>query len=259
MPHLAGSTDRAHLDSTRESYDSWAAGQRKLAESAYEDQTVGKLRGKLDNPDGRVRPELLAAAVDRHAADDAIFTVDTGMSTVWLSRFVTMRGTRRLLGSFNLGSMANAMPQALGAQALDRSRQVVACCGDGGLTMLLGDLITAVSQDLPVKLVVFNNGRLGMVKLEQEEVAQPESGTVLQDFDLAAVAAAIGWRSVRVSDPAEVDRAVREAMAAPGPVLVDVLTNPQEIALPPEPGLHEAWGFAVAKVKETLGQGEADQ
>ena len=117
------------------------------------------------------------------------------MSTVWLSRFLTMTGTRRLVGSYNLGSMANAMPQALGAQALDRDRQVVAFCGDGGLTMLLGDLITAVTYDLPVRLVVFDNGRLGMVKLEQEEGGLPEFGTVLANPDLAAVARAMGLQA----------------------------------------------------------------
>ncbi|MBA2444561.1 MAG: pyruvate oxidase, partial [Nocardioidaceae bacterium] len=258
LPLLSSPHDRAHLDSARETYDGWVVGQRALTDPAYEDQAKGMLRGKLDNPDGRIRPEALAAAIDRHANDDAIFTADTGMSTVWLARHVTLLGTRRLLGSFNLGSMANAMPQALGAQALDRQRQVVAFCGDGGLTMLLGDLITAVSEDLPVKLIVFDNGRLGMVKLEQEEVSQPESGTVLDDPDLARVAEAIGLRSLRVTNPADLDDAIRRALATPGPVLVDVLTNPQEIALPPQPGIHEAWGFAVAKVKETLGQGEGD-
>ena len=155
---------------------------------------MGLLRRKVDNPEAKIRPELLAAAVDRHAAADAVFTTDTGMSTVWLSRFVRMTGTRRLIGSYNLGSMANAMPQALGAQALDRDRQVVAFCGDGGLTMLMGDLITAVTHDLPVKLVVFDNGRLGMVKLEMEQVGLPEFGTVLHNPDFARVAEAMGMR-----------------------------------------------------------------
>jgi pyruvate dehydrogenase (quinone) len=139
----------------------------------------GKVQSQLDNTENRIRPEALAAAVDQLADDDAIFTTDTGMSTVWLSRFVTMRGTRRLIGSYNLGSMANAMPQALGAAALDRDRQTIAFCGDGGLTMLLGDLLTAVAYELPVKLVVFDNGRLGMVKLEQEQGGLPEFGTKL--------------------------------------------------------------------------------
>lgn len=198
----------------------------------------------------RIRPEVLAAAVDRHAAADAIFTTDTGTATTWLARYVTMGGRRELLGSFNLGSMANAMPQALGAQALDRERQVVAFCGDGGLTMLLGDLITAVTHELPVKLVVFDNGRLGMVKLEMEQVGLPEFGTVLHNPDLAAVATSIGLHGIRVTDPHDVDAAVAEALAHPGPVLLDVLTNPDEIAVPPKQTLEQGWGFAIAKLKE---------
>ena len=159
---------------------------------------------------------------------------------------------RRLLGSFNLGSMANAMPQALGAQALDHDRQVVALCGDGGLTMLMGDLITAVSHDLPVKLVVFDNGRLGMVKLEMEQVGMAEFGTVLHNPDLAAVAEAVGMRGIRVEDPHDLDDAVRRALAHDGPVLLDVVTNPDEIAVPSKPTLEQGWGFAIAKAKEMV-------
>ncbi len=189
---------------------------------------AGRARAKLDNPEHRIRPEALAAAIDRHAADDAIFTSDTGMSTVWLSRFVTMRGTRRLVGSYNLGSMANAMPQALGAQALDRSRQVIAFCGDGGLTMLLGDLLTAVAYDLPATFVVFDNGRLGMVKLEQEQGGLPEFGTKLHNPDLAAVARAMGLaRHPRDRPATSSTAAVRDAIAQPGPVLLDVAHEPR--------------------------------
>ncbi|MDQ6729411.1 MAG: thiamine pyrophosphate-binding protein, partial [Actinomycetota bacterium] len=160
-------TDRGHLESSAEKYTSWRQRQRKLADPDYDSRgIIEKVRSAFDNPDERIRPEAVAVAIDAHAAENAIFTSDTGMSTVWLARFVTMRGTRRLLGSYNLGSMANAMPQALGAQGLDRGREVIAFCGDGGLTMLLGDLLTAVHYELPVRLVVFNNGRLGMVKLE---------------------------------------------------------------------------------------------
>ena len=157
------------------------------------------------------------------------------MATVWLSRFVQMCGTRRLFGSFNLGSMANAMPQALGREALDRARQVVAFCGDGGLTMLMGDLITAVTYELPVKLVVFDNRRLGMVKLEKEQVGLPEYGTVLHNPDFAKVAEAIGMRGIRVERPDDVAGAVREVLAHDGPVLLDVLTNPDEISVRPRP------------------------
>ena len=256
LPLLEQKQDRDHLDSARKEYEHWRTLQSHLTDPAYDHKAVGLLRRKVDNPDARIRPELLAAAVERHADQDAIFTSDTGMATVWLSRFVRMTGRRRLIGSYNLGSMANAMPQALGAAALDRSRQVVAFCGDGGLSMLLGDLITAVSQELPVKLVVFDNGRLGMVKLEMEQVGLPEFGTVLANPDFAAVARAIGMGGVQVSKPDEVDDAVRAALATPGPVLLDVLTNPDEIAVPPRPTLEQGWGFAIAKSKEFIASRE---
>ncbi len=252
LPLLETKADRRHLDKARESYASWRERQQHLTDPDYDRKPKGLLRRKVDNPDSLIRPELLAAAVENHAARDAIFTSDTGMATVWLSRFVTMSGARRLIGSYNLGSMANAMPQALGAAALDRDRQVVAFCGDGGLSMLLGDLITAVTYDLPVKLVVFDNGRLGMVKLEMEQVGLPEYGTVLKNPDFAAVARSIGLHGVRVTDPEDVDDAVRDALAHPGPVLLDVLTNPDEVAVPPSPTLAQGWGFAIAKSKEFL-------
>ncbi|MGZ4276478.1 MAG: thiamine pyrophosphate-dependent enzyme [Solirubrobacteraceae bacterium] len=250
---VAAKPDRGHLDKARAQYEEWHARQRRLVQDDGEGGgLIEKARAVFENPDDRIRPEALAAAVDAVAADDAIFTSDTGMSTVWLSRFVTLRGTRRLLGSYNLGSMANAMPQALGAQALDRSRQVVAFCGDGGLTMLLGDLITAVSHELPVRFVVFDNGRLGMVKLEQEQGGLPEFGTVLKNPDLAAVARAIGLHGVRVESADALDAGVREAFAAPGPSLLDVVTNPDEVSLPPKVHPGEAWGFAIAKAREVL-------
>jgi pyruvate dehydrogenase (quinone) len=252
LPQLERKESRTHLEAARKAYHGWRELQSHLTDPDYDHKPKGILRRKVDNPDVRIRPELLAAAVERHAAPDALFTSDTGMSTVWLSRFVRMTGGRRLIGSYNLGSMANAMPMALGAQALDRHRQVVAFCGDGGISMLLGDLITAVSHDLPVKLVVFDNGRLGMVKLEMEQVGLAEFGTVLHNPDFAAVAQAIGLRGIRVTDPHDVDDAVREAMASPGPVLLDVLTNPDEIAVPPKPTLEQGWGFAIAKSKEFL-------
>jgi pyruvate dehydrogenase (quinone) len=247
---VAAKEDRSHLETARESYTSWAQRQQKLVDPDYDESLIGKIRSRFDNTEDRIRPESLAAAVDRLAADDAIFTTDTGMSTVWLSRFVTMRGTRRLIGSYNLGSMANAMPQALGAAALDRSRQVIAFCGDGGLTMLLGDLLTAVAHELPVKLIVFDNGRLGMVKLEQEQGGLPEFGTRLANPDLAAVARSMGLEGIRVSGPDQLEAAVGEALSRPGPVLLDVLTNPEEISLPPKTTAAEAWGFAIAKLRE---------
>jgi pyruvate dehydrogenase (quinone) len=246
-------TDRGHLDAATEKYSEWRERQEQLADPDYDTRgIVEKVRTAFDNPDERIRPEAVAVAVDRVASDSAIFTTDTGMSTVWLSRFVTLRGTRRLIGSYNLGSMANAMPQALGAQALDRNREVIAFCGDGGLTMLLGDLLTAVHHDLRVRLVVFNNGRLGMVKLEQEQGGLPEFGTKLGDVDLAAIATAAGMHALRVTEPGALGEAVRSAFAHPGPVLLDVVTNPDEISLPPKVKVSQGWGFAIAKLTETI-------
>ncbi len=252
LPLLTAHTGDEHLAKTRERYQEWQERQQSLADPDYGKRMFGRIRKHLDNPDDRIRPQVVAAAVDRHAADDAIFTSDTGMSTVWLSRYVSLRADRRLLGSYNLGSMANAMPQALGAQALNRQRQVIAFCGDGGLMMLLGDLRTAVTYDLPATFVVFDNGRLGMVKLEQEQGGLPEFGTVLDNPDLAEVGTAMGLVARRVTEPGDVDDAVREALQERTPVLLDVLTNPDEISLPPRTGVDDAWGFAIAKVKETL-------
>lgn len=252
LPLVRQNKSSKHLKAARKQYQAWRERQSRLADPGYDRTPRGLFRRKLDNPDARIRPEVLAAAVNRHAASDAVFTTDTGMSTVWLSRFVRLTGDRRLLGSYNLGSMANAMPQALGASALDRSRQVVAFCGDGGLSMLLGDLLTAVAYKLPVKLIVFDNGRLGMVKLEMEQVGLPEFGTVLHNPDFAALAQALGMAGLRVERPGEVDAAVARAFAHDGPFLLDVVTNPDEIAIPPEPTLAQGWGFAIAKSKEFL-------
>jgi pyruvate dehydrogenase (quinone) len=258
LDRVRAKTSTAHLEKSCRVYQTWADRQAKLTDPDYDQGLVGRIREKLDNTAERIRPEAVAQAIDRHAAPDAMFTTDTGMSTVWLSRFITMSDRRALLGSFNLGSMANAMPQALGAQALDRQRQVVALCGDGGLSMLLGDLITAVSYELPVKLIVFDNGRLGMVKLEQEQGGLPEFGTILQNPDFAAVARAIGLHGVRVEDPDDLDTAIQSALSHPGPVLVDVLTNPEEISVPGKIKLEQAWGFAIAKMRESvLSQGDS--
>ncbi|MFI5801386.1 thiamine pyrophosphate-dependent enzyme [Streptomyces sp. NPDC051561] len=244
--------DQSHLESARKKFTQWREGQQRLAEPGHDRKLLGRVRSALDNRSHLVRPEALAAAIDTAAADDAVFTSDTGMATVWLSRFVEMRGERRLLGSYNLGSMANAMPQAIGAQLLDRDRQVVAFCGDGGLSMLLGDLMTIRSQQLPVKLVVFDNRRLGMVKLEQEQAGLPEFGTELDNPDFAAVAEALGITGIRVTRAQDLADGVRRAFDAPGPVLLDVLTNPEEIAVPAKPTVQQGWGFAIAKVRENL-------
>lgn len=253
LPRLDVRSDTAHLDAARSTYEAWRERQAKVADPDYEERgLVAKVRSVFDNPDDRIRPEALAAAVDRVAPEDAIFTVDTGMSTTWLARFVQMRGQRELLGSFNLGSMANALPQALGAQALDRSRTVVSMSGDGGLMMLLGDLRTAVTYRLPIVVVVFDNASLGMVQLEQQEGGLASYGTELDNPDLAAVAESLGLASRRVEDPGAVEDALTWAFAQDGPVLLDVVTNPDEIAVPPDPKVSQAWGYAVARLTEAV-------
>ncbi len=249
---VAQKTDRSHLDKITAKYERWRDRQARLADPSHDDHLVGQVRAVLDNPEHSIRPEAVAAIVGRLADDDAIFATDTGMSTVWFSRFVDMRDGQRLIGSFNLGSMANAMPQTIGAQASFPGRQVIGFCGDGGFTMLLGDLITAVSYDLPVKLIVFDNKRLGMVKLQQEDAGLPEFGTVLKNPNLADVATAMGAHGIRITDPAELESGIKAAFAHDGPVVVDVLTNPDEIIIPSHPTLGEAWGFAIAKMKEVV-------
>lgn len=251
LPLLETKTDQSHVLDARTRYLAWTKRHLSLADPDHDARLAGRVRAIADNPGHAIRPEAVAAAIDRLAADDTIFTSDTGMSTVWLARYVTMRGKRRLLGSYNLGSMANAMPQALGASALERTRQVVAFCGDGGLSMLMGDLLTAVAYRLPVKLVVFNNGRLGMVKLEQEQAGLPEFGTVLTNPDLAEVGRACGLHGIRVEDPGSLEAAITEALAHQGPVLLDVVTNPDEVSIPPDTKIGQALGYASARLKET--------
>lgn len=252
LPQLADTTDTHHLDKATGHYEKWQEGQAKLSQPGFNSSIVGKIRGLVDDHENLIRPEAVAAALDEFAADDAIFTSDTGMSTVWLSRFITFSGSRRLLGSYNLGSMANAMPQALGAQALDRKRQVIANCGDGGLMMLLGDLRTAVTFELPAVFVVYDNGRLGMVRLEQEQGGLPEYGTVLDNPNLAEVASAMGLTSFRVTKAGDLRDTIQRALSSTGPVLVDVVTNPEEVSVPPELSMDQAWGFAIAKSKEFI-------
>ena len=236
----------------RKRYDRWLDGQKKLANPHFDETLLGKLRSLGDNPSKRIRPEGVATALDEVCADDAIFTSDTGMSTVWPSRLLPMRGTRRLIGSYNLGSMANALPMALGAQAEYPDRQVVAMAGDGGLMMLAGDLRTAVTYDLPITVVVFNNTKLGMVKLEMEQVGLPEYGTDLDNPDFAELGRAMGLEAVQVSEPEDLADALRTAVQSPKPYLVEVLTNPDEVSVPGEIEPSQVYGFARAKALELL-------
>ncbi|SUE34530.1 thiamine pyrophosphate-dependent enzyme [Rikenella microfusus] len=204
-----------------------------------------------------IAPEYVASLIDRLAAEDAIFTVDTGMCCVWGARFLNATGKREMLGSFNHGSMANAMPMAIGAAFARPGQQVVALCGDGGISMLLGDLATIAQYKLPVKLIVFDNRALGMVKLEMEVAGLPDWQTGMYNPDFAAVAEAMGIKGYSVSDPAGVEGVLSEALAADGPVLVRVCTDPNALAMPPKIEFDQMKGFATSMAKLILaGRGD---
>ncbi len=199
-----------------------------------------------------IHPEFVANHIHELADDDAIFTVDTGMSCVWGSRYIHATGKRVMLGSFNHGSMANAMPQAIGAALAAPGRQVIALCGDGGLSMLLGDLATIHQYKLPVKIIVFNNRSLGMVKLEMEVAGIPDWQTDMVNPDFALVAQAMGIKGVTVMEPGNVKQALREAFAFNGPVLVNVMTDPNALAMPPEIEFAQVKGMALSMTKLVL-------
>ena len=205
-----------------------------------------------------IHPEYAAHLLNETAAKDAIFTADTGMCNVWTARYIDPLGTRRLIGSLLHGSMANALPMALGAQVAYPDRQVVSVSGDGGLSMLLGELITAKMYDLPVKVVVFNNSTLGMVKLEMLVNGLPDFQTDVPDTNYAEIARAIGFHAERVEDASRLGDAYREAFAAPGPALVEVITDPNALSLPPAITGGQVVGFATAMSKIVLNRGIAE-
>ncbi|MFD8703721.1 pyruvate dehydrogenase [Kitasatospora sp. NPDC059648] len=202
-----------------------------------------------------IHPEYVASVLDEVAADDAVFTVDTGMNNVWAARYLQPNGRRRVIGSFLHGSMANALPHAIGAQLACPGRQVVAMAGDGGIGMLLGELLTVAKHRLPVKTVVFNNGALGMIKLEMLVSGYPESGIDNGDVDYAGIARAMGIPAKRVAEPSRVREVLAEALERPGPALVDVVTDPNALSIPPRITAAQLKGFALAAGRTVLSGG----
>lgn len=208
-------------------------------------RSAAKVKGKEE----KIQPEYVISVINELASDDAIFTVDTGMTCVWGARYLQATGKRKMLGSFNHGSMANAMPQAIGAALAYPGRQAVALCGDGGLSMSLGDLATIVQYKLPIKLVVFNNRSLGMVKLEMEVAGLPDWQTTMLNPDFARVALSMGMAGYNVCNPDDVLPTLTKAFVSDGPVLVNIMTDPNALAMPPKIEFTQMLGFAQTMYK----------
>ena len=224
-------------------------------------QTVIKHQLAYVNDHGsefKIQPEFVAATIDKLSNSDTIFTVDTGMCCVWGARFIHGTGQRKMLGSFNHGTMANAMPMAIGAALAHPEKQVVALCGDGGLSMMLGDLATIKQYNLPIKIIVFNNRSLGMVKLEMEVQGLMDNETDMVNPDFAIIAQAMGFSGITVSKPEEVEKAIANAFAQNGPVLLNIMTNPNALAMPPKIEWEQIVGMTKSMTKLMLG-GKMDE
>jgi pyruvate dehydrogenase (quinone) len=243
LPLLKPKNERRHLDDAIAHYKKAREGLDALAEG-----TPGR------KP---IHPQYLARVVSEKAADDAVFTADVGTPTVWAARYLTMNGRRRLIGSFAHGSMANALPQAIGAQAAQPGRQVISLSGDGGFTMLMGDLITLTQMKLPVKVVIFNNGVLGFVALEMKAAGFMNTGVDLENPDFASMARAMGIFARRVEDPGELPGAMLEMLGHSGPALLDVVTAKQELSMPPTITAEEIKGFSLWVLRAVMnGRGD---
>jgi pyruvate dehydrogenase (quinone) len=238
LPLLEKKIDGAHLEQAQRHY---AKARRQLDELA-----VGS-KGK-----GTIHPQQVTKAISDRAAPDAVFTADVGLPTVWAARYLAMNGKRRLIASAFHGSMANAMAQAIGAQATYSDRQVISLSGDGGFTMLMGDFLSLVQLKLPVKVVVFNNGALGFIELEQKSTGFLDFGTDFKNPNFAAMAEAVGIKGIRLENPGDVEDGIAEALAHNGPVLVDAVVARAELAMPPSISVEMAKGFSLFMVKAVM-------
>jgi pyruvate dehydrogenase (quinone) len=244
LPLLGSKKDGAHLKDSVEHY--------RNARKDLDELAVGKPGGSP------LHPEYVARVVDEIAAGDAIFTADVGTPCVWAARYLNFNGKRRLIGSFSHGSMANALPQALGAQAAFRHRQVISLSGDGGLAMLMGELLTAVQNNLPVKIITFNNHALAFVEVEMMAAGIVPFGTDLKNPDFSKVGEACGLLGVRVTKSEELKPALEAAFAHDGPALIDVLVHRQELSMPPTIFASQVLGFGLYLTKSILnGRGDA--
>ena len=243
VPLVKEKHDRTHLDRATQHY--------RKARKGLDDLAVGK--------PGRppIHPQQVAKAISDHAAQDAIFTCDVGLPTVWAARYLAMNGKRRLIGSFWHGSMANAMPHAIGAQTAFPGRQVISLSGDGGFTMLMGDFLSLVQLGLPVKVVVFNNSALGFIEIEQKSSGFLDFGTSFKNPNFAAMAEAVGVRGIRLENPGDVEEGIAAALAHNGPVLVDAVVSRMALPIPPAITTEMAKGFTLYMVKAVFsGRGD---
>ncbi len=243
LPNLTPKTSRGHLDA--------AVAHYKKARRGLDDLAVGTPGHKL------IHPQYLAKVISDAASDDAVFTFDVGTPTVWAARYLRMNGRRRMVGSLVHGSMANAMPQAIGIQAAQPKRQVISLSGDGGFTMLMGDLISLTQLKLPVKVVIFNNGVLGFVALEMKAAGFVDTQVDLKNPDFAAMARAMDIYAQRVADPGELPNAVAAMLAHDGPALLDVVTAKHELSMPPTISAEQVKGFSLWVLRAVMsGRGD---
>jgi len=238
LPHLPEKTDDQHISASIQHY--------QKARTALDDLAVGKTGEKS------VHPQYVAKAINELAAKDAIFTCDVGTPTIWAARYLAMNGKRRLLGSFSHGSMASALPQAIGAQLVYPDRQVITLSGDGGLAMLMGDLLSLLQLDLQVKMIVFNNSALAFVELEMKAAGMLDFATDLLNPDFAKMAEAAGVLGLKADAPEQVRHLLAQALSHPGPALVEVVVDRQELALPPSIKLDQVKGFSLFMMKAVI-------
>jgi pyruvate dehydrogenase (quinone) len=238
LPNLTEKTDDQHLSASIQHY--------QKARAALDDLAVGETGQKS------VHPQYVAKVINELAGKDAIFTCDVGTPTIWAARYLAMNGRRRLLGSFSHGSMASALPQAIGAQLVYPDRQVITLSGDGGLAMLMGDLLSLRQLDLPVKLIVFNNSALAFVELEMKAAGILDFATDLRNPDFAKMAEAAGVLGLKADVPEQVRPMLALALSHPGPALVEVVVDRQELALPPSIKLDQVKGFSLFMMKAVI-------
>jgi len=239
LPKVAAKTDSRFFEKVTKARDRW---------NGMLDE-----RADLGRSEGRIHPPALARILGNLAEPDAVFVIDTGEVTLWSGNWIRQTGRQRILASFNNAAVGTALGQANGVQALDRSRQVIAACGDGGFTMLLGEFMTAVEHSLPIKVVVFNNGEWGLVHLEMEEAGLPAfRGSEFPNMDFAAFARACGVAGFSARDPDELEGAVRQLLASPAPAILDVQVDPDELPTLPHIKLDQVWKFGLARVREAV-------